>query len=35
VCGDLIVTTSAPVSEQCDDGNLDDGDGCSATCTVE
>ena len=31
----LIVTTSAPVSEQCDDGNLDDGDGCSATCTVE
>ena len=21
--------------EECDDGNLDDGDGCSSTCTVE
>ena len=23
------------LAEQCDDGNTDDGDGCSATCTVE
>lgn len=30
-CGDSIVT--AP--EQCDDGNLADGDRCSATCTIE
>src|SRR4029453_15718515 len=30
-CGD-----GAPNSgEQCDDGNTDDGDGCSAVCTVE
>ncbi|HET6613060.1 MAG TPA: DUF4215 domain-containing protein [Kofleriaceae bacterium] len=31
VCGDG--TTEAP--ETCDDGNNDDGDGCSATCTTE
>ncbi len=31
VCGDAIL---APV-EQCDDGNLVDGDGCSATCQNE
>jgi cysteine-rich repeat protein len=30
-CGDTFV--SPP--EQCDDGNLADGDGCSSTCTVE
>jgi cysteine-rich repeat protein len=30
-CGDGSVTGS----EACDDGNNDDGDGCSATCTVE
>lgn len=35
VCGDLIVHTQQDVPEQCDDGNLDAGDGCSATCTVE
>jgi cysteine-rich repeat protein len=31
VCGDGVV--QAP--EQCDDGNLVAGDGCSATCTIE
>ncbi|MBU1535024.1 DUF4215 domain-containing protein [Myxococcota bacterium] len=31
-CGDGIVSFS---SEQCDDGNLIDGDGCSSTCAPE
>lgn len=31
VCGDGIVHTS----EQCDDANQNDGDGCNATCGVE
>ena len=31
VCGNGI----AEAPEQCDDGNLDDLDGCSATCTLE
>jgi cysteine-rich repeat protein len=31
VCGNGVVQGS----EQCDDGNLVDGDGCSATCLVE
>ncbi|MCA9704407.1 MAG: DUF4215 domain-containing protein [Myxococcales bacterium] len=30
-CGDGEVT----VDEECDDGNADDGDGCSVMCTVE
>ena len=30
-CGDGVLDTG----ESCDDGNLDDCDGCSATCTVE
>jgi len=30
-CGNNITDSS----EQCDDGNLTDGDGCSATCTTE
>ena len=30
-CGDGIVQTG----EQCDDGNLGGGDGCSPTCTIE
>lgn len=33
VCGDGIVTYS--VGEQCDDGNTEDGDGCSALCLLE
>jgi fibro-slime domain-containing protein len=31
VCGDAMIVGS----EQCDDGNLVDGDGCSALCVVE
>lgn len=31
VCGDNVKDTS----EQCDDGNTTNGDGCSATCTLE
>ncbi len=31
VCGD----SEPDAGEQCDDGNLNDGDGCSSTCTVE
>ena len=31
-CGDGGVNTT---SEECDDGNTDDGDGCSASCQVE
>jgi uncharacterized protein (TIGR03382 family) len=32
-CGDGVENNLA--GEYCDDGNNDDGDGCSATCTVE
>ena len=32
-CGDGIVQVEA--SEQCDDGNMSAGDGCSASCTIE
>ncbi len=32
-CGDGIVNTTA--GEQCDDGNVEDGDGCSADCLSE
>ncbi len=37
VCGDPAVCGDGAVAgtEACDDGNLADGDGCSATCTVE
>lgn len=31
ICGDGVVD----VSEQCDDGNRDDGDGCNSTCGEE
>jgi cysteine-rich repeat protein len=30
-CGDAVVISP----ETCDDGNADDGDGCSATCAIE
>jgi len=30
-CGNLLLETG----EQCDDGNLDNGDGCSSTCQIE
>jgi cysteine-rich repeat protein len=32
LCGDGIVQ---PGLEQCDDGNAQDGDGCTANCTLE
>ena len=32
VCGDSIYIL---ISEQCDDGNVVSGDGCSSTCTIE
>ncbi len=32
-CGDGVLNATA--GEACDDGNTADGDGCSATCTVE
>jgi cysteine-rich repeat protein len=32
-CGDGIPATT--IGEQCDDGNMTDGDGCSATCQLE
>ena len=31
-CGDGVV--QADQGEQCDDGNLVDGDGCSASCKI-
>ncbi|MFA6098649.1 MAG: DUF4215 domain-containing protein [Patescibacteria group bacterium] len=31
VCGNYVVEPG----EQCDDGNIQNGDGCSATCTIE
>jgi cysteine-rich repeat protein len=33
VCGDGKLNQSA--GEECDDGGTEDGDGCSATCTIE
>ena len=39
-CGNGIfdgvsVPKGVVVAEQCDDGNIVDGDGCSSTCTIE
>ena len=35
-CGDGIVNTATtPLPEQCEDGNLNNGDGCSSTCRLE
>ena len=31
VCGNEVVT----IDEQCDDGNIDDHDGCSSSCEYE
>ena len=33
-CGDGIIH-SVRLNEECDDGNTDDGDGCTATCVLE
>ena len=38
VCGDghtATVSLGQPTGEQCDDGNTQPGDGCSATCRIE
>ncbi|EGD72808.1 hypothetical protein PTSG_04535 [Salpingoeca rosetta] len=34
-CGDRFRVHTALAQEECDDGNLRDGDGCSSTCTIE
>ena len=36
-CGNSFLDDTAPYDhgEECDDGNTDDGDGCSSTCTIE
>jgi cysteine-rich repeat protein len=34
-CGDGKRNPSSEANEACDDGNADDGDGCSSTCQVE
>jgi cysteine-rich repeat protein len=34
-CGNGNVQPNPPNSEQCDDNNTTDGDGCSSTCTIE
>ena len=34
-CGDGRRSQLAQFQEQCDDGNADDGDGCSRSCTLE
>ncbi|WP_437974477.1 DUF4215 domain-containing protein [Sorangium sp. So ce295] len=31
MCGDGVVE---PPREQCDDGNTDDGDGCTSDCQI-
>ena len=34
-CGDGTLDTEVPFSEQCDDGNNTDGDGCDSSCVSE
>ena len=36
-CGNGTVEGGTPMfpAEECDDGNVDDGDGCSSTCQIE
>ena len=34
-CGDFYVTNNDDVEEECDDGNTEDGDGCSSDCKDE
>ncbi|MBM4361938.1 MAG: hypothetical protein FJ104_04605, partial [Deltaproteobacteria bacterium] len=34
-CGDGVLDEVAPAEEECDDGNLDPGDGCGAACRME
>ena len=35
VCGDGVLDDFGPLPEECDDGNLDPDDGCSASCAVD
>ncbi|MDD5055195.1 MAG: dockerin type I domain-containing protein [Candidatus Peribacteraceae bacterium] len=35
LCGNSQLNNQDPATEQCDDGNTTNGDGCSATCLVE
>lgn len=35
VCGNGVVEVSGAVWEECDDGNLNNGDGCSCACALE
>ena len=34
-CGDGVVSNNPNAGEQCDDGNLIDGDGCNSSCQIE
>ena len=34
ICGDGVTITDMGMT-YCDDGNLDDGDGCSSACEIE
>ena len=34
-CGDKYIYPPAPHLEECDDGNMVSGDGCSSTCQIE
>lgn len=35
VCGDRVIDDREPYSEDCDDGNNEDGDGCPANCKLD
>ncbi|CAI2386729.1 unnamed protein product [Moneuplotes crassus] len=35
VCGNGILLASDDLTTSCDDGNLDDGDGCDSNCAIE
>lgn len=35
VCGDSTLDTETPFLEECDDGNLTNGDGCDDGCRIE
>ena len=35
MCGNGVIEISGGVKEQCDDGNTDNGDGCSNQCLIE
>ncbi len=35
ICSNGYVNDTAPYTENCDDGNLNNGDGCDSTCHIE